>query len=206
MGKLYATYVKRALDILIAAILGIPAAVVVALCCLMVRLESPGPAVFTQERPGRGGKVFLLYKLRSMRVETEKNGKPLSDMERMTKTGRFMRRCSIDELPQLWNILKGDMSFIGPRPLLVCYLPLYTAEQMRRHEVRPGISGWAQVNGRNAIAWEDKFRYDVWYVDHISFGLDIKIFWMTVKNVLLRKGIDAGAEDTMPVFKGSEQA
>lgn len=193
------------MDVLAAVILGIPAAVIILVCCAAIKLESPGSAIFTQERPGKGGRIFRLYKLRSMRMETREGERPLSDMERMTKSGRFIRRCSFDELPQLFNILKGDMSFIGPRPLLVQYLPLYTAEQMRRHEVRPGISGWAQVNGRNAIEWEEKFRYDVWYVEHISFGLDCRILGMTIKNILSRQGIDANANDTMPVFKGVEK-
>jgi len=138
-----------------------------------------------------------------MIVETEKNGIPLSDMERMTKTGRIIRACSFDELPQLFNILKGDMSFIGPRPLLVQYLPLYSKEQARRHEVRPGISGWAQVNGRNEISWEQKFERDVWYVDHVSFQIDCKILGFTIMNVLRRSGINAGKNETMEFFSGN---
>ena len=126
----------------------------------------------------------------------------MGDMERMTRSGRIMRACSLDELPQLWNILRGDMSFIGPRPLLVSYLPLYSPQQRRRHEVRPGISGWAQVNGRNLLSWEEKFKLDVWYVDHVSLGLDMKIFWLTIRNVFRRDGINADGEDTMPDFQG----
>lgn len=181
------------------------AAVLVGVCALGIKLETPGPAFFVQKRPGYKGKVFSVYKLRSMDIETERDGKPLSDMERMTKMGRIIRACSIDELPQLLNILKGEMSFIGPRPLLVQYLPLYTKEQMRRHDVLPGISGWAQVNGRNEISWEQKFERDVWYVDHVSFGLDAKILWMTICNVLRRQGINAGSQNTMADFEGSSQ-
>ncbi len=139
-----------------------------------------------------------------MIVETERNGKPLSDMERMTKTGKIIRKCSFDELPQLLNVLKGEMSFIGPRPLLISYLPLYSKEQMRRHEVRPGISGWAQVNGRNELTWEQKFERDVWYVDHVSFRLDMKILYMTIRNVLNHSGINAGVGETMELFKGNQ--
>lgn len=199
----YCLVVKRILDIFLAIVLSIPALIIIAACYIGVKIETKGPAFFVQQRPGRGGKVFSLYKLRTMIVETARDGKSLSDMERMTRTGRVIRACSFDELPQLWNIAKGDMSFIGPRPLLVKYLPLYTPEQARRHEVLPGISGWAQVNGRNEINWEQKFERDVWYVDHISFALDVKIFWMTIWNVLHRSGINAGVNETMEAFQGS---
>ena len=158
-----------------------------------------------QERPGYKGKVFKIYKLRTMRVETVKDGKHLSDMERMTRSGRIIRMLSLDELPQILNILKGEMSFIGNRPLLVKYLPLYTPEQMRRHDVRPGISGWAQVNGRNEITWEQKFEKDVYYVDNVSFALDMKILFMTVKNVFARSGINAGVNETMQEFSGTKE-
>lgn len=197
--------VKRGLDLCLALLLLPFAAVLVGLSALGIKLETPGPAFFIQERPGYKGKIFRIYKLRSMRMETERQGKPLTDMERMTRVGRFVRACSIDELPQLLNILKGEMSFIGPRPLLVQYLPLYSKEQMRRHDVLPGISGWAQVNGRNEISWEQKFERDVWYVDHVSFKLDAKILWMTICNVLRREGINAGSQDTMEDFTGSGQ-
>ena len=146
--------------------------------------------------------IFEVYKFRTMRVETECDGKLLSDMERMTKVGSFLRKTSIDELPQLFNIIHGEMSFIGPRPLLVQYLEYYSPEQMRRHEVTPGISGWAQVNGRNAISWEEKFEYDVWYVDNQSFLLDLKIFWLTIYNVVKGKNVNNSQNDTMPDFKG----
>ncbi|MBQ7255578.1 MAG: sugar transferase [Oscillospiraceae bacterium] len=195
---------KRFLDLLFSVILGIPALVIVGACYVAIKLETKGPVFFVQERPGKNGKPFRLYKLRSMIVETERDGRVLSDFERMTKSGRIIRKLSFDELPQILNILRGDMSFIGPRPLLMRYLPRYTPEQARRHEVRPGISGWAQVNGRNELTWEQKFENDVWYVDHVSFGLDIKIFWMTIVNVLKHQGINAGADETMGEFMGTE--
>ena len=202
---MYQKVVKRLLDFLLALLLAIPAGLIVGVCCIAVKAESPGPALYVQERPGYKGKIFRLYKLRSMVTETERDGRPLSDMERMTRSGRIIRRLSLDELPQLWNILKGEMSFIGPRPLLARYLSLYTPEQMRRHDVLPGISGWAQVNGRNELTWEEKFDRDVWYADHISFALDCRIFGMTVENVLTHKGINAGADTTMGEFRGSAQ-
>lgn len=194
---------KRVLDLLLALLLSPLALLIVSLCYAGIKLESHGPAFFVQERPGYKGKIFRIYKLRTMSVETERNGVPLSDMERMTRMGRVIRACSFDELPQLYNILRGEMSFIGPRPLLVKYLPLYTKEQMRRHDVLPGISGWAQVNGRNGISWEQKFERDVWYVDHVCFRLDVKIFWMTICNVLRREGINSGSNDTMAAFTGT---
>ena len=194
---------KRVLDLLLALLLSPLALLIVSLCYASIKLESHGPAFFVQERPGYKGRIFRIYKLRTMSVETERNGVPLSDMERMTRMGRVIRACSFDELPQLYNILRGEMSFIGPRPLLVKYLPLYTKEQMRRHDVLPGISGWAQVNGRNEISWEQKFERDVWYVDHVCFRLDVKIFWMTICNVLRREGINSGSNDTMAAFTGT---
>ena len=168
-------------------------------------METRGPAFFLQERPGKDGRIFLLYKLRTMIEETERDGVPLSDMERMTKTGRIIRACSFDELPQIWNVIKGDMSFIGPRPLLKKYLPLYTEEQMHRHDVLPGISGWAQVNGRNELSWEQKFDRDVWYVNNVSFAQDVKILFMTIRNVFRRSGINAGVNETMMEFHGSAE-
>lgn len=170
-----------------------------------IKLETNGPAFFVQERPGTNGKLFQLYKLRTMIVETERGGAALSDMERLTRIGRVIRACSFDELPQIWNVLKGDMSFIGPRPLLKKYLPLYTPERMRRHEVLPGISGWARVNGRNELSWEQKFARDIWYVDHVSFALDVKIVFMTIRNVFCRSGVNAGVNETMREFAGSAQ-
>lgn len=206
LNGLYPKYIKRLGDILFALLLGVPATILVTIAAVAIRMETGGSAFYIQERPGKDGKPFRLYKLQSMIPQTEKNGKPLSDMERITKSGRIIRMLSIDELPQLLNILKGDMSFIGPRPLLMQYLPLYSPEQARRHLVRPGVSGWAQVNGRNAISWEEKFKLDVWYVDHVSLGLDMRIFWMTIVNILRRQGINAGEETTMGVFNGNNQA
>lgn len=175
------------------------------IAAIAIKIEdSKGPVLFKQEQPGKDAKIFEVYKFRTMRVETERNGKPLSDMERMTKVGLFLRKTSIDELPQLFNIIRGEMSFIGPRPLLVQYLQYYSPEQMRRHEVTPGISGWAQVNGRNAISWEEKFEHDVWYVENQSFLLDFKIFWLTIYNVVNRKDIDQSENDTMEDFMGSQ--
>jgi lipopolysaccharide/colanic/teichoic acid biosynthesis glycosyltransferase len=192
------------LDVLLAVVLLIPASVIILICYAAIKIESPGPAFFVQERPGYKGNIFKIYKLRTMIVETERDGRPLSDMERMTKTGRIIRACSFDELPQLFNILKLEMSFIGPRPLLVRYLPLYSERQARRHEVRPGISGWAQVNGRNEISWEQKFERDVWYVENCSFAVDLRIFWMTIVNIVKRQGINAGVGETMEIFEGEK--
>jgi len=168
-----------------------------------VRLKLGSPVFFRQVRPGLHGKPFEMVKFRTMTSERGPDGQLLPDAVRLTPFGRFLRATSLDELPELWNVLKGDMSLVGPRPLLMEYLPLYTPEQARRHVVRPGITGWAQVNGRNAISWEDKFQLDVWYVDHRSLWLDIKILWLTVKKVLVRDGISAAGEATMPRFTGS---
>lgn len=196
--------IKRVIDVIASFILLIPASMIIGVCYIAIKAETKGPAFFVQERPGYQGKIFPLVKLRTMTLETERDGRKLSDMERMTKAGRIIRACSFDELPQIWNILKGEMSFIGPRPLLPEYLPLYTKEQMRRHDVRPGISGWAQVNGRNELTWEQKFERDLWYVDHLSFWLDLQILWMTVANVFRRQGINAGVSETMKAFMGSK--
>jgi undecaprenyl phosphate N,N'-diacetylbacillosamine 1-phosphate transferase len=194
---------KRILDFIFALILLLLASPIMISVAVAIKLESKGPILFRQNRPGKNTKIFKVNKFRSMRVESEKDGKQLSDFERMTKVGSFLRKTSIDELPQLFNILKGDMSFIGPRPLLVQYLQHYSPEQMRRHQVTPGISGWAQVNGRNTILWEDKFKYDVWYVDHISMYLDLRIVWLTIINVLNRKDINNSEGNTMPYFTGN---
>lgn len=198
--------VKRALDILLALVIGILFLPFGGLIALWIKLDSKGPVLFRQERPGMHCKLFTIYKFRTMRVEIEQDGAPLADMDRMTRAGRILRRLSLDEFPQMINILKGDMSFIGPRPLLVEYLPRYSISQMRRHEVRPGITGWAQVNGRNAISWEEKFELDVWYVEHISFGLDCKILLRTIGAVFSRKGINNSKEVPMPKFMGQEGA
>ena len=161
------------------------------------------PAIFLQERPGKDGKIFRVIKFKTMTDERDAEGNLLPDAERLTKVGRFVRSTSIDELPQLFNVLKGDMALIGPRPLRVHYLPLYSSEQMRRHEVRPGISGWAQCHGRNAISWTEKFTLDVWYVDHCTLWTDIKIIFITVKNVLMRKDINSAEATTMYPFNGN---
>ena len=169
----------------------------------VVRLKLGRPVFFRQVRPGLYGQPFEMVKFRTMTDERGPDGGLLPDAMRLTPFGRWLRASSLDELPELWNVLKGDMSLVGPRPLLMEYLPLYSPEQARRHEVRPGITGWAQVNGRNAISWEEKFALDVWYVDNHSLWLDIKILWLTVKKVLVRDGISAAGEATMPKFTGS---
>ena len=176
-----------------------------AIVSIAVRLHLGSPILFYQTRPGLQGKLFILRKFRTMR--TPRTGEDLltTDSVRLTHLGRFLRSTSLDELPTLWNVLRGDMSLVGPRPLLPEYLPLYTAHQMRRHEVKPGITGWAQVNGRNAISWEEKFELDVWYVDHRSFLLDLKILWMTVWQVVARRHIAADGHATMPPFRGAAQ-
>ena len=200
---MYKRYVKRILDFVFAIILLVILSPIMLIAAIAIKIEdSNGPVLFKQKRPGKDAKIFTVYKFRTMKVETEKNGKPLTDMERMTKVGSILRKTSIDELPQLFNIIRGEMSFIGPRPLLVRYLELYTPEEMRRHEVLPGISGWAQVNGRNAISWEEKFKLDVWYVDNQSFLVDLKILFMTIYNILKREGINNSQGDTMPYFTG----
>ena len=162
-----------------------------------------GKPFFFQERPGRNNRIFLILKFKTMNDKRGSDGKLLPDAERLTPIGAFVRKTSLDEIPQLINVLKGDMSLIGPRPLLVQYLPLYSKEQARRHEVCPGITGWAQVNGRNAISWQQKFEYDVWYVDHMSLALDMKILWLTLKKVIVREGISQEGQATMEVFKGN---
>lgn len=186
---------------LFALILLLPVILVVA---WQIRRKLGSPVFFRQTRPGLHGQPFQLIKFRTMRDATDAQGNSLPDAERITPFGSFLRSTSLDELPELWNVLKGDMSLVGPRPLLMEYLPLYSTEQARRHEVRPGITGWAQVNGRNALSWEDKFKLDVWYVDNRSLWLDIKILWLTVKKVLLREGISAQGEATMPRFTGTQ--
>ena len=169
----------------------------------LLLMLSQNSAFFTQDRPGKNGKVFKLIKFKTMSDKRDAQGNLLPDAERLTKVGKWVRSTSLDELPQLINVLKGDMSLIGPRPLLIKYLPLYSETQKRRHEVKPGITGWAQVNGRNAISWNKKFEYDVWYVDHLSFLLDCKIVWRTIKKVIIREGISSDTSVTMEPFKGN---
>lgn len=167
-------------------------------------IANAGKPFFFQQRPGKNEKIFKVIKFRSMNDKKDKGGNLLPDAERLTKAGSFVRKTSLDEIPQLINVLKGDMSLIGPRPLLVQYLHLYNNTQKRRHEVRPGVTGWAQVNGRNAISWAKKFEYDVWYVDHLSFALDIKILFLTIKKVFVREGISQEGQATMEFFKGNK--
>ena len=195
--------VKRCLDAILALILIILLSPLLAVLWVMVRLRLGSPALFKQERPGLHGSVFLLYKFRSMTEKRDGAGNLLPDQERLTKFGKLLRQASLDELPELFNILKGDMSFVGPRPLLVRYLPRYSTEQARRHEVRPGLTGWAQVNGRNAVTWEEKFKLDVWYVDNWCLWLDLKILIKTVAVVLKRDGISEAEGATMSEFMGN---
>lgn len=195
---------KRFFDIVLACValllLGIP----LLFLTWQVRRKLGSPAFFRQTRPGMHGRPFNMVKFRTMTDARGADGALLPDADRLTPFGRFLRASSLDELPELWNVLKGDMSLVGPRPLLMDYLPLYSAEQSRRHEVRPGITGWAQINGRNALSWDEKFKLDVWYVDNRSLWLDIKILWLTVRKVLVRDGISAAGEATMPRFVGSQ--
>lgn len=170
-----------------------------------IRQDIGSPVLFTQERPGKGGEPFRMIKFRSMRNPSGPDGALLPDAERISPFGTNLRSTSLDELPEFWNVLKGEMSLVGPRPLLMEYLPLYTPQQARRHEVRPGVTGWAQVNGRNAISWDEKFALDVWYVDNRTIWLDFKIIWMTLKKVLIREGISAKGEATMPKFDGHKK-
>jgi len=194
--------VKRTMDFLISVtglVITFPVLILVA---FFIRLDMGSPVLFRQLRPGLHGKPFVMYKFRTMKNEQDEKGNLLSDEKRMTVLGRILRSTSLDELPELWNVIKGDMSLVGPRPLLMEYLGRYTQVQVRRHEVRPGITGWAQVNGRNAVSWEEKFRLDVWYVDNWSLWLDIKILWLTLLKTLKREGINARGHATMPEFKG----
>ncbi len=193
---------KRLFDLLASAFGLLILAVPLAVLAWLVRRKLGSPVFFSQVRPGLHGKPFLMVKFRTMTDARDANGALLPDAQRLTPFGHFLRASSLDELPELWNVLKGEMSLVGPRPLLMEYLPLYTPEQARRHEVRPGITGWAQVNGRNAISWADKFALDVWYVDHHSLWLDVQILWRTVRKVLARDGISAPGDATMPKFEG----
>jgi lipopolysaccharide/colanic/teichoic acid biosynthesis glycosyltransferase len=193
--------VKRYFDFLIALIALVCLFPLLFFVSLLIKFDSKGPIFFRQQRTGKNGKIFGIYKFRTMKIERfDDNGRELSDFERLTPLGRLIRGWSIDELPQLINILKGEMSLIGPRPLLPEYLPYYSPSQMQRHGVLPGITGWAQVNGRNAASWDEKFEYDVWYVEHFSLILDIKIMYLTAKTVLARKGINQSAGNTMERF------
>ncbi len=201
---MYRNVFKPLFDRTLAALLLIVAAPVMAGVALAIYVSMGRPILFRQERPGKDGKIFTIYKFRTMSDERDAKGELLPDEVRLKGVGRVIRAASLDELPQLFNVLKGDMSFVGPRPLLTEYLPLYDARQRRRHEVLPGITGWAQVNGRNAISWQQKFEYDVWYVEHQSFVLDMKILWLTFLKVLKREGISQEGKATMEKFKGNE--
>ncbi len=198
----YRKFFKRVLDLILSLCALIVLSPVLLTVTILVRLKLGSPVIFRQARPGRNERIFTLYKFRTMTDEKDASGELLPDEIRLTNFGRFLRSTSIDELPELWNIFRGDMSIVGPRPLLVQYLPLYNAEQKRRHLVRPGLTGWAQVNGRNAISWEEKFELDTFYVDRLSLFLDIKIIWLTIINVIKREGINSSESATMPFFTG----
>lgn len=195
---------KRFLDFLIALLSLLVLSMPLAILAWQVRRKIGSPILFTQLRPGLNGTPFQMVKFRTMTSECGTDGDFLPDSQRLTAFGRWLRATSLDELPELWNVLRGEMSLVGPRPLLMQYLPLYSPEQARRHKVRPGVTGWAQINGRNAISWEEKFKLDAWYVDHQSLWLDLKILWLTGKKVLVRDGINATGEATMPAFTGSQ--
>ncbi|CAJ0775914.1 putative sugar transferase EpsL [Ralstonia psammae] len=195
---------KRFFDFLLATLALVMLSIPFLLLVWAIRRKLGSPVFFRQRRPGLHGEPFEMVKFRTMTDARGTDGQLLPDVERLTPFGRFLRSTSLDELPELWNVVKGDMSLVGPRPLLMEYLPLYSAEQARRHEVRPGVTGWAQVNGRNALSWADKFRLDVWYVDNHSLWLDIKILWLTVRKVLVREGISADGEATMSKFTGNK--
>ncbi len=201
---MYASFFKRFFDFLISlvALIVLSPILLVVTVLLAILNKGAGP-FFVQKRPGRGGKIFKLIKFKTMTDERDAEGNLLPDEVRLTKVGKFVRSTSIDELPQLINVLKGDMAVIGPRPLLVQYLPLYSPEQMRRHEVRPGITGWAQCHGRNTLSWTDKFKLDVWYVDHLSLKTDLQVIWLTVVSVLKREGISSDTSATMEAFNGN---
>jgi lipopolysaccharide/colanic/teichoic acid biosynthesis glycosyltransferase len=195
---------KRVFDALLALLALLALCLPLIFLIWQIRRKLGGPILFKQTRPGLHGKPFKLVKFRTMTDERGPDGALLPDAQRLTPFGCFLRASSLDELPELWNVLKGEMSLVGPRPLLMEYLPLYSPEQARRQEVRPGITGWAQVNGRNAISWTDKFTLDVWYVDHRNLWLDVRILWLTVRKVLVRDGISAAGEATMPRFEGDK--
>ena len=202
---LYEAYVKRLLDLVLSAVALLLLSPVILVVAILVRCNLGAPVIFCQERPGKDEEIFKLYKFRSMTDACDAYGELLPDELRLTRFGRFLRSTSLDELPELWNIFKGDMSIVGPRPLLVKYLPLYNEEQRHRHDVTPGLTGWAQVHGRNLCSWEEKFDYDIWYVDHVSFMLDLQIIFLTVKAVLKREGISSEDSPTMEEFTGTKE-
>lgn len=201
----YEKYIKRLLDIVLSGAALVILSPVLLITAVLVRIKLGSPVIFTQERPGKDEKVFKLHKFRSMTDARDENGNLLPDKDRLTGFGKKLRSLSIDELPELWDIFRGKMSFVGPRPLLVKYLPLYNEEQRHRHDVRPGLTGWAQVHGRNLTSWEERFEYDVEYVNNISFALDVKIIIMTIRCVLGREGINADGSATMEAFVGTKE-
>lgn len=201
---MYRNVFKPIFDRLLAFFLLVLLSPIIAIVAILIYLYISKPIFFRQKRPGKNGKIFIIYKFRTMNDARDINGNLLPDEDRLTKIGKLIRASSLDELPQLFNVLKGDMSFIGPRPLLVEYLPLYNNTQRKRHLVKPGITGWAQVNGRNAISWEEKFEYDVWYVENLSFLLDMKILWLTVVKVFKKEGVNSEGHVTMAKFEGNE--
>lgn len=201
----YARYIKRILDVLLSGCALLVLSPVLLIVAVLVRTKLGSPVIFCQERPGKDEKIFKMYKFRSMTDERDENGELVPDELRLTRFGKALRSTSLDELPELWNIFKGDMSIVGPRPLLVRYLPLYNEVQHHRHDVIPGLTGWAQVNGRNALSWEDKFHLDVWYSEHVSFLLDVKVILLTVKCVLHHEGISSKGSDTMEDFEGTPE-
>ncbi len=201
---MYRRFFKRFIDVTASGLVLLILALPLAIITLWLHFANKGAgALFRQERPGKNGKIFRVVKFKTMTDETDENGKLLPDKDRLTRVGKLVRSTSIDELPQLWNVFKGDMSLIGPRPLLVKYLPLYSPEQARRHEVRPGITGWAQCHGRNNISWAKKFEYDVWYVDHLSFRVDCQVVWTTLLKVIKRSDISAEGQATIAPFDGT---
>ena len=202
----YEKYIKRLLDILLSGIALIVLSPVLLVIAILVKIKLGSPVIFCQERPGKDGKIFKLYKFRTMRDEVDpKTGAPLPDEQRMCPFGKRLRAMSLDELPELWNILRGDMSIVGPRPLLVKYLPLYNEEQKHRHDVRPGLTGWAQVHGRNLLSWEARFEHDVWYTQNIRFLTDLKVVFLTFRCVFVREGISSNTSETMEAFTGTPQ-
>lgn len=202
---MYKHFFKRVLDFTISACVLLIIWPILLLITIFLHFSNHGAgAFFTQSRPGKNGKIFKLIKFKSMTDERDADGNLFPDAQRLTKVGKFIRSTSLDELPQLINVFKGDMTLVGPRPLLPEYLPLYSKEQARRHEVRPGITGWAQVHGRNAISWQEKFRLDVWYVDHCSLAVDLKIIWLTIMKVVKREGISSSTSVTMEPFRGND--
>lgn len=201
---MYARYIKRWLDFILSLFAIIVLSPILLIVAMLIRIKLGSPVIFKQERPGLHEKIFTLYKFRTMTDEKDKDGNLLPDDQRLTKFGKLLRSTSLDEIPELFNILKGDMSIVGPRPLLVKYLPLYNEHQKHRHDVRPGFTGWAQCNGRNAISWEEKFNLDIYYVKHVSFRLDLSIIFKTIKIVFLREGISSDTSVTMEEFRGTE--